>query len=672
MPDIRMPDGQVVRFPDDMPEQQIRGLIASKYPREVGEATRSRGPSERDTSGHFGFDGSNVPGYNPETGMVERDPSRTMAALTGALEGIPIAGPILQNTAENIASGIVSSLENIPQADIRRDMHAGVEQSQAAYPGTTGVANVGGAALGTIPMVLAAPAAFGAGAGSLLARSGASALTGSVIGGADSAVRSGGDPRAAAEGAGWGFGLGAVAPGIGQVAGAGVRRLVEAGRRLFPGGPSAAIQNFGRAASADAVDDVAGRLSGMGDDAMPMDLGPNLRQQAGSLASTPGRGQEIVRSAVRSRDAGANQRITSAIDENLGRAVPPAQIERGLTRTQRSLGPEYERVLENARAVNTEAIANDIQSMIANERGEARGALQRVLDMLRIDGTDILDPHPRAALATRQAIDGMIENTQDTNVQRVLRLFRQRLDGELAQSAPNIKAVDQKYARLARQKEAVERGQTVLDSGRNTPWPGELAREIEQGGPVIQGRLAQGARAEIERIVGTNANDRVALQRIIKGEGDWNRQKLAQLFGQDRADRIINVLDRERAFAETSDVVTRNSETAARTAGQKDVTLPERQNGALRSAGNLQFGDAAARIGERITSAFRGAGQEAANTELATLLTSRDPQMLTRAIQMVQAAQRRGDISAERARQLISGMSVAGAQQGQRMELLPR
>lgn len=35
MPDVSMPDGQVVRFPDNMPPEQIRGLIAQKYPQAV-------------------------------------------------------------------------------------------------------------------------------------------------------------------------------------------------------------------------------------------------------------------------------------------------------------------------------------------------------------------------------------------------------------------------------------------------------------------------------------------------------------------------------------------------------------------------------------------------------------------------------------------------------------
>lgn len=32
MPNVRMPNGDVVRFPDDMPREQIKGLIASKFP----------------------------------------------------------------------------------------------------------------------------------------------------------------------------------------------------------------------------------------------------------------------------------------------------------------------------------------------------------------------------------------------------------------------------------------------------------------------------------------------------------------------------------------------------------------------------------------------------------------------------------------------------------------
>lgn len=36
MPQVRMPDGAVVAFPDDMPSEQIRGLIAQKFPQVAG------------------------------------------------------------------------------------------------------------------------------------------------------------------------------------------------------------------------------------------------------------------------------------------------------------------------------------------------------------------------------------------------------------------------------------------------------------------------------------------------------------------------------------------------------------------------------------------------------------------------------------------------------------
>lgn len=60
MPDIKMPDGQVVRFPDEMSETSIKGLIAQKYPREVGEMGAAKPMAERDTAGHYALDKSQV------------------------------------------------------------------------------------------------------------------------------------------------------------------------------------------------------------------------------------------------------------------------------------------------------------------------------------------------------------------------------------------------------------------------------------------------------------------------------------------------------------------------------------------------------------------------------------------------------------------------------------
>ncbi|MDP1731119.1 MAG: hypothetical protein Q8L54_08090, partial [Devosia sp.] len=166
----------------------------------------------------------------------------------------------------------------------------------------------------------------------------------------------------------------------------------------------------------------------------------------------------------------------------------------------------------------------------------------------------------------RQAIDGLIEGQADANVRRVLNAAREDVNALLVEAAPGIQAVDSQYRELARQSAAIDRGQTVLDSGRNAPRPSELADEALHGvqpegvlvGPSGETfRLSQGARAEIERIVGTNIDDRAALERVVKGDGDWNRDRLVTLFGEDRANRVFDILDAERRMAETENTVLR-------------------------------------------------------------------------------------------------------------------
>lgn len=51
MPIVTMPDGQQVSFPDDMPREEIKGLIASKYPDVVPQPERQELPMERMDAG---------------------------------------------------------------------------------------------------------------------------------------------------------------------------------------------------------------------------------------------------------------------------------------------------------------------------------------------------------------------------------------------------------------------------------------------------------------------------------------------------------------------------------------------------------------------------------------------------------------------------------------------
>lgn len=608
----------------------------------------------------------------PESGMNER----AHVATGGFLEGLPVVGPLIRGGADRLGAGIRSYMYDTPYEDELSFVQGRSGELKQEMPTLDTASQIGGAVAGTLPLVAAAPAAFGAGGGSLLARSGASALSGASLATADAGVRTQGDIEAMKNAALWGGGLGLVGPAVGDLVGAGVRKVAErAGPTL-----SRAQRLFGQAAGRDAVDDVAARVSAMGPDAMPMDLGPNLQRQAGALAASPGEAQNTVRSAIAARDAGANARIMGSVDDALGRAPDMTAIQRQISDNMEALGPEYQKVFKNARRVDTTRIAHDLESKAINLRGAAQQAAKKVRNMLNVVGVDELDPNPRTLFETRQAIDGMLATETDPKAISLLAETRKSVDNRLAASVPGIKKVDARWAELARQREALGRGQQVLESGRTAPRPTDLADEFASGalpqgemvGPsAVPMRIREGARSEIERIIGTNANDRVALQRLIKGEGDWNRSRLATLFGQDRADKIIRVLDVERAFADTSQTVTRNSETAARAAAMGEVS-PQREPGLIRSALNMRFGDAAADIGDRAIGSARTATQQRSNEELARLLTSRDPKAITRTIQLVQNAARRGDISAQQAKQIVQGITLGGAQPRQPLELTVR
>ncbi|MBY5442111.1 hypothetical protein HFO93_01140 [Rhizobium leguminosarum] len=505
--------------------------------------------------------------------------------LGGFLEGIPIIGPPIRYGTEKAAAATIAAFTDETYDQVMDRMNEATRAEKEANPILDKAAQTTGAVAGTIPAIMAAPAAFGAGGGSFL-RSGISGMTGATIGGADAGVRSGGDPEAIRNGALWNglFGLGG--PVAGKVIGAVGRSLVDTVRTRAAAGLAGmdpqAFGYFRRAVADDGLDAVTlpQRLQEMGPKAIPADLGPNLQKQAGALAATPGPAQTTIRTTLADRAAGANARIGQTIDETTGRNIVPSEIQADIAANQNAHSPLYREAFREATPYNTEPIASAIETDVSRLRGPAQARLRQVRDMLNIADSNVLSNDPNVMFQTRQAIDGLLKTEVDPKVISALVEARQMLDDGLTRAVPRIKEIDAGYSELARQDEAVTRGQQVLDSGRTAPRPSELAGELERGaqpqgmqiGPsAVPLRLSQGARAEIDRIVGTNSNDIVAMNRLIKGEGDWNRARLATLFGPEKAERLFQVLDNESIYADTAKTVTRNSETAARLAAQNEL-----------------------------------------------------------------------------------------------------
>lgn len=529
----------------------------------------------------------------------------------------------------------------------------------------------------------------------LASRSAASAGSGAAIGAAQGFLQGEGgfDERLKAAGAPLATGavVGAASPTIGLAVGKGVDMVTRAlrGGGSVPQGMTGAAadmlaDDFARAGGPQAI---RNRMSELGPDAMLLDASPSLMGRAQGLAILPETREGIV-APLMARNRATNARLGADLDGAIGPAAVPSRIEAGLAQGRDAVAEGYGPVMGQSRAVNTQALAGRLDEAAINLRGPAQRAVQQVRQMLDVPGVrGQLDPNPQALLSTRQAIDGMLASEQNPQVIRHLTIARQQVDDAMAQAAPGIKGVDARYAELARQSEGLERGARILDSGRTAVRPSELADEFAQGalpqgaqvGPsAVPVRMRQGLRAEIDREVGNRANDLEALKKVIKGDGDWNREKLSIVFGRDQADTIINSVDREAAFRNAYNKIVENSQTAQRRAGAEGVAIPAGGSGAS-DVGTVVAGAVGGPQGAALAAGARGlrlAGNEAqraaamARNEglMRALTTNQGPALdsLVRAIERRIGVQAVGANAGERARDLAQVLTSAQGYQGSR------
>ncbi|MCJ2093949.1 hypothetical protein MKK67_15840 [Methylobacterium sp. J-072] len=213
-------------------------------------------------------------------------PTGLYAAASSAMDSIPVVGPMMTGASDRVAAGIRSYRDGTTYSDELKRIQDYDAGAKAAHPVASTVGGVAGGVIGTAPMIMAAPALFGAGEAALPARLLASTVSGGALGSADAAVRSGGDLGETRRGGFTGAALGLGAPLLGAGVGAGVRKAGEfAAERLAP------TAGFGSAAAGKLADDVAAsggadivraRLADLGQPAMLMDASPSFVGRASS------------------------------------------------------------------------------------------------------------------------------------------------------------------------------------------------------------------------------------------------------------------------------------------------------------------------------------------------------------------------------------------------------
>lgn len=316
--------------------------------------------------------------------------------------------------------------------------------------------------------------------------------------------------------------------------------------------------------------DAEARLGKFGPEAFLSEATPGTFGAAQGVATRPGAGQTALVNAYEARNAGTNSRLATELNRNVGFASVPSDIERTISNTRSAIGQQYGSELAKMPRVDVRPIIQRLDREIAVEAGAPRKALEEIKGYLAGKSTG------QELHNVREAIDSLIaRHADDPVVTRVATMFRREIDSHMS---PGVKKLDAKIQELARQQEALNLGGKVLNNGKTALHPDELAEILANGmdkkGPMSAGQqtsLRIGTRADIDRAVGTSANDATALKKIVQSDGDWNRDKLAQIFGQSEANGILRAVDKEVAFQSAYTRMIQNSQTAQRLGGQKLV-----------------------------------------------------------------------------------------------------
>jgi hypothetical protein len=332
---------------------------------------------------------------------------------------------------------------------------------------------------------------------------------------------------------------------------------------------------------------------------MLSDAGPAFLGKAQGASLNSDEGRSILQGALKQRNEGTNARIMSDVNGALGPAEDPQTVTNAIRAHRTAVdNAAYPQALQSAPDVQTAPILRQLDNMIPRSVGMERTALTRMRDMMMTtENRPLLDAqgiqqydrlgNPRfhevpvsqsdaeVLHKIKQELDNVIQYDAPglgvpagalTRQQGALKVMRMQLNNALEAQVPGYTAANRQSAALANRADAVEAGTQYLGSGKTTPSPDRFAAEFD---PLSQGEkiaFAKGSRGNIDRLLGTKANDLQALRSELQGEGGWNTAKLATVHGQDAADQLIGSVERNLKFRDTYNKVVENSQTAQRQA----------------------------------------------------------------------------------------------------------
>jgi hypothetical protein len=486
---------------------------------------------------------------------------------------------------------------------------AETETFHNAHPILATGTNLVGSAVVPIGALVSTARALSLGGKSLLG-----GLTGAGLGGVQGAAESKDwtDPaqtaKDAAIGSLAGLAIGGTLPGAGKLIGSGVEKVANAIRGKAEGITRPATGHLVSAMEADTPAAVRSQIDRLGPDAMLADTGPAMlgKAQGASLSSDEGR--TILQNALTDRNTGTNQRIMTDVNRALGPAEDPQTVTNAIRAHRAEVDAlHYPAALDKAPPVETAPILQQLDGMIAGApvgsmENKALSNLKEM--MLRKEKKPLLDaegypqydkfgnerfrdvPVSENDASILHKVKGELDNVIEYDApglgvpagalqrqQGALKHLRGELNDALEAQVPGYLLANRQSAALARRGTAVDLGTQYLGAGKTTASPGRFADEFTKLEPGEQIAFAKGSRGNIERALGTKANDLQALKTELQGEGGWNTAKIAAVHGDDAAADLVATVDRNLKFRDTYNKVVENSQTAQRTAA-KDAMKP--------------------------------------------------------------------------------------------------
>lgn len=323
----------------------------------------------------------------------------------------------------------------------------------------------------------------------------------------------------------------------------------------------------------------------MGPEAMLLDASPSTVGLAQGVTVGPGAAKNDIVTKLAARDTGRTQRLQEDVTKAIGGSYDPAILKKSIDRgIRKQAGPIYKAAIQNAPPLGSDTsdilarkLTNPSKSRALEARGVMGDTMSQIDDALAADTPAMVT---KRLHSVRQQLDSKIVydktavdnlSSADKAAQGTLKQARSTVDGILKSNVPGFERADKIAATGNKAKAAIDYGYDNLDGGKSAIHPETNAKNLKGMDPRM---VREGIKARISNAVGTSSNDLAALKKMIGGEADWNRDKLAASFGQPSVDKMVGSVGREQQFSQNYADIARNSQTAQRSAGAATVGKP--------------------------------------------------------------------------------------------------